>query len=50
MCQTFIILLRTGPKNDARLKPVQSAKKVPDPCTKPLLITGLEVQEYSVMK
>jgi len=34
MCQTFIILLRAGPQNNARLKPVLSAKKAADPwCT-----------------
>jgi len=31
MCQTFIILLRAGPQNIARLKPVRSAKKIADP-------------------
>jgi len=31
MRQTFFILMRTGPQNDARLKPVRSAKKVADP-------------------
>jgi len=32
MCQTLIILLRGGPQNNARLKPVRSAKKVADTC------------------
>jgi len=33
MRQTFIILLKAGPQNNARLKPVRSAKKVvADPC------------------
>ena len=36
MCQTSIILLRTGPQNNARLKPVRSAKKVAVPCSKGL--------------
>jgi len=31
MCQTFIILLRAGPQNTARLKLVRSAEKVADP-------------------
>jgi len=31
MCQTFIILLRAGPQNNVRLKPVRSAKKFADP-------------------
>jgi len=34
MCQRFIILLRVGPRNNARLKPVRSAKKVADPWLK----------------
>jgi len=28
MCQAFIILLKTAPQNNARLKPVRSAKKL----------------------
>jgi len=31
MCQTFIMLLRAGPQNTARLKPVRSVKNVADP-------------------
>jgi len=31
MCQIFIILLRASPQNNAKLKPVRSAKKVADP-------------------
>jgi len=30
MCQTFNILLRASPQNNARLKPIHSAKKVGD--------------------
>ena len=32
MCQTFVILLRAGPQNNARLKPARSAKKFAEPC------------------
>jgi len=32
MSQTYIILLRAGPQNNARLKPVRSAEQVAEPC------------------
>jgi len=41
MCQTFIILLRAGPQNDARLKPVRSANKVADSCSRGQHYTAL---------
>ena len=32
--QTFVILLRVGPHNNFRFKPVRSAKTFVDPCVK----------------
>jgi len=38
MCQTFFLLLRAGPQNNARLKSIRSWKRLPTP--------GLDVFTY----
>lgn len=47
MCQTFVLLLRTGPQNKARLKPVGSAKKFADPWSAAIDLLG---DSYKMMQ
>jgi len=49
MCQIFIILLRAGQQNNARLKPVRSAKKFIHPCNKSIVVIWKSTTEVNLL-